>query len=195
MYAKKAAKTLNITIEEGKIKLWVIKSMLKQTFALVETNAKLAIQQGYLILNERTNSRIWFVDVLKARQERVQIEFKRKSDAESLARNVAISGTQADMIKESIVEIQKYIDKYKLDCWFLLQIHDEIVYMQPLNMDGVSKEWQTNPVKVKYINHKEEEVEGSFPELVNETMQRVANRYLTNITMHAETNVELYWTK
>jgi len=195
MYAKKAAKTLNITIEEGRIKLHVIKSMLVDTFKLVEANAKLAITQGYLILNPRTNSRLWFIEVLRARQQKRQLEFKPKSDAESLARNAPMSGTQADMIKEMIVEIQKYIDNLKLDCHFLATIHDEIVYMQPLAMDGKSKEWQTNPIKVKYINHKEEEVEGSFPDLVNETMQRVAKKYLNNIEMHAESNVELYWTK
>jgi len=195
MYAKKAAKTLNITIEEGRIKLHVIKSMLVDTFKLVEANAKLAVTQGYLILNPRTNSRLWFVEILRARQQKRQVEFKAKSDAESLARNAPMSGTQADMIKEMIVEIQKYIDNLKLDCHFLATIHDEIVYMQPLAMDGKSKEWQTNPIKVKYINHKEQEVEGSFPDLVNETMQRVAKRYLNNIEMHAESNIELYWTK
>jgi hypothetical protein len=82
-----------------------------------------------------------------------------------------------------------------LDCSFKKSIHDELVYQQPLNMDGTSKEWNENPVKVKFINSKNELVEDSFVELVKETMKRVANSYLTNVSMEVETAVKLTWTK
>jgi DNA polymerase I-like protein with 3'-5' exonuclease and polymerase domains len=195
MFYKKTAKTLGVNNEEGKICLWRIKSRIPDTFRLVETNAKLAVKQGYLILNTKTNSRIWYPDVLRLFKYKIQLEFMAKIDIESSAKNSPIQGTQADMIKEAIVDIQRYIDEQKLDCSFKKSIHDELVYQQPLNMDGTSKEWNENPVKVKFINSKNELVEDSFVELVKETMKRVANSYLTNVSMEVETAVKLTWTK
>lgn len=195
MFYKKAAKTLGVNNEEGKICLWRIKSRIPDTFNLVETNSKLAVKQGYLVLNSKTNSRIWYPDVLRLFKYKIPLEFMTKIDIESSAKNSPIQGTQADMIKEAIVEIQKYIDEQKLDCTFKKSIHDELVYQQPLSMDGVSEEWNTNPTKVRFLNHKNEEVYGSFPQLVGETMKRVANSYLTNVEMEVEVTTKLTWTK
>lgn len=39
-----------------------------------------------------------------------------------------MSGTQADMIKEGMVEIDKFVRKEKIPFKWMLQVHDEIVY-------------------------------------------------------------------
>lgn len=195
MHYKKAAKTLSVSFDEGKIMLYVIKAKIPDTFRLVENFSKEAISTGKIIFNTKTNSRMFFPEAMQSIKYKRKLDFMKKHEIESAARNAPIQGTQADMIKEAIVEIQKYIDEYQIDCKFKKSIHDEVVYRQPLNMDGHSEEYKKNPVNLKFLSRKGVEMIGSFPELVSETMQRVANSYLTNIEMKVESEVLPYWTK
>jgi DNA polymerase-1 len=80
-----------------------------------------------------------------------------------------ISGTQADMIKEAIGEIDKYIIDNNVDAILLLQVHDELVY-----------------------KHKDEK----FGEVVAKIMKETANKYLNGIIhMNAEYDTLRCWTK
>jgi DNA polymerase I len=53
-----------------------------------------------------------------------------RASAERMAINAPIQGSQADLIKKAMVEIDEYIQKEKLeDCiYLLLQVHDEVIY-------------------------------------------------------------------
>jgi DNA polymerase I-like protein with 3'-5' exonuclease and polymerase domains len=145
--------------------------MIPKTFAMVEANAKFAVTHGYLILNTRTNSRMYFPYVLNSITSKVPLEFRDKSNAESAARNSPIQGTQADMIKECMVEIDKFIVANNYDIHLLKSVHDELVYLIPKHMDGHSEEFLSSPDNF------------NFDAYVKKTMVEVCNRYLTNITM------------
>lgn len=169
-YPKKYGKMLNISVDEAKIGLNVMKSSLSKTFRMVETNSKLAIQNGYLILNERTNSRIWYNDVIEAKKNKSQLDFKVQHEIESSARNSPIQGTQADMVKEMMVVIEQTKNQ-NWDLKLLKQVHDELVY------------------KCK-DEYKEEA--GKF---IKNTMSEVGNKYLSFITISAEQQIAKSWLK
>jgi DNA polymerase I-like protein with 3'-5' exonuclease and polymerase domains len=187
MYSKKAGKTLNISAEEGQIVIDTIKSKIPKTFAMVERNAKFSIENGYLILNTRTNSRMWFSDVIKLKKYNIPLEFITKSEIESVSRNAPIQGTQADMVKEAMVEIDEYIERNNLDVHLLKQVHDELVYLIPKKYDGHSEEYKKE--KEANVNHI------NMHEIIMGFMTEVANRYLINIEMQVSGEVAPYWVK
>lgn len=184
MYPKKTAKTLNITVEEAKIALKVMKSMIPKTFKMVEDSANFALTNGYLILNNRTNSRIWYPQVMQALKNSSDLDFKDSSDIAGSARNCPIQGTQADMVKEMIVEIGREIRRQNIDAQLLIQVHDELVYKYNDNigfMEFIKEDKYIEIVK--------------FPEFVKLTMCKIANRYLSFIKMSAEQHNGKTWTK
>ena len=144
MFAAKCAATLGIPKEEGEVILLTLKETIPDTFEYVENNVKFALNNGYLRLDDRTNSVVWFQSIIRHLRDDEPLAFKDKSLVDGAARNYPIQGTQASMIKEAIVEINKAIEKYKLDCHLVNTVHDELVYIQPLYLDGQSTEWDAN---------------------------------------------------
>lgn len=51
-----------------------------------------------------------------------------RAQAERMALNAPIQGTQADIIKLAMVEADTYIQKNNIDAHLLMQVHDELVY-------------------------------------------------------------------
>lgn len=193
---KKVAKMLNIIVNESRIVISTIKSFFPKVFKYVEGCSTIATTRGCLLINERTNSRIWYPPVIGARELKTDISFHDYMDISGNARNVTISGTQADMIKEAIVEIQQGIYLQNIDATFLGQVHDELIYKQAKNCDGISKEWKVNPKYVKFYDEVSKDTkEVSFPDFVKKTMIQVANRYLINVKMGADQHVKDTWTK
>ncbi len=170
MRIKKTAKTLNVSDDEAKIALNVIRKMIPKTFRMVETNARTAIQNGFLILNTRTNSRIWYPAVITALKNNTSLDFMDEAIITGSAKNSPIQGTQADMVKEMIVVIGKAIKQNQWDAVLVKQVHDELVYK--FHKDLVD-----------------------FPAFVKQTMIDVGNRYLNFIKISAEQKTDLTWTK
>ncbi len=168
---KKASRTINVSKEEGQVYINTIKSEIPLTFKMVENNVKLALKQGYIVFNTRTNSRLWFPKAINAIKNRIEIDFMDKIEVDGQARNTPISGTQADMVKESMVVIYKYIKENKIDSVLLAQVHDELVYKIP---DSIL-DW--------------------FPNKIKELLLETSNKYLTNIKIEASMEVHKYWTK
>lgn len=171
-HSKKAGKSLNVSKDEGGIYINSIKKEIPSTFRMVESNVRLALKQGFLILNTRTNSRVWFDKVIDAKKYHYELDFMDKVAIDGQARNLPISGTQADMLKEAMVEIQNDIDKNGWDCNMLGQVHDELIY-----------------------DFKDTEKYAFFPKYVSDKMCEVSNRYLDGFKMGADYDVELTWTK
>lgn len=167
----RTSRTLGVTFEEAKAYKKTIKESLPDAFKLVEANADFAVKNGYLILNNRTNSRIWFPIVHEANQAGRLLTGDEEYAIRSEAKNIPISGTQADMIQEAMIEIFLHGKKNNWDIYLLNQVHDENVYDLP----DENKE-----VKSKFIS---------------DTMQTVANRYLQGIEMGIEGTTEKTWTK
>ena len=106
LFAKKAGKTLNISTEEGQIVINTIKREIPKTIKMVENQSAFAEKYGYVIHNNRTNSRRWFPILIKQIKKEVDKDthFIEISEALSAARNSTIQGTQADFVKEASVK-------------------------------------------------------------------------------------------
>lgn len=169
--ARKAGKTINVAKDEGQIYINTIEREIPDTFLLMKRNVKLACKQGYLVLNERTNSRVWFPPALRAKNSGTELSRKDHAEIDDKARNIPISGTQADMVKEAMVEIDREFVKRRWDAKIILQVHDELV------------------IKI------EDSIVPEVSEFVNNKFIEVANRYLTNVEMGADYNILDCWTK
>jgi len=209
MYAAKAGRTLNVTKDEGQIIIDFIKEEFPNVISMVERASQFARDSGYLVLNRRTNSRAWFPNICKVlRGEMVENNetFGIISKEKSEARNIKIQGTQADMIKEASVEIQKWIDANgygdvyingrheQCEVTMLSWVHDEIVTEHPHAIDGKSKEWREWRAHDNelYYNHK---TYNCFAEVKKAIMIDTCNKYLHNVEMGVDYDIEPYWTK
>lgn len=202
MYAAKAAKTLKIAKEEGQIVIDTIKRLFPRVFSMVEESAAFAKTNGYLILNPRTNSRMWFPNIIKLNKglTNERDAFRVVSKEVNEARNGKIQGTQADAIKEATVDLQAYIDKNNLDVTILKWVHDEIVDKHPKYLDGKSEEFRTwissNPNGLMFLDDNNVNHTGlSFPEVKRLIMINTFNRYLDNVTIDVDYDVAPFWTK
>ena len=153
---------------------------------MVETNAKFAVTNGYLILNTRTNSRIWYEKVIEARRNESSMTFMDTIEVEGSARNAPIQGTQADMVKEAMVYIDSEIRRQNLDIRLLGQVHDEVIY------DFDKKHMEIN---IEYINEKNEVSLVHAGDFIKLNLCKVANRYLGYIKISAEQHIGETWTK
>lgn len=209
MFAAKAGKTLTselfkagvgqvITKEEGQIVIDFIKREFPDVIRMVEQASNFAKQNGYLILNDRTNSRAWFPNIIEVLKGIVTGDdaFWHINKELSEARNKKIQGTQADMIKEMSVDLQNWIydnnleDKITILSW----VHDEIVDEHPKYMDGQSLEWEAWSTSGNTLEYNGKQYD-SFPEIKSQIMQDCANKYLVNVKMGADYEVEPFWTK
>lgn len=120
---KTIAKVLNIIPEEAKIVIKVIENTIPETFNMVKKASEFAVNRGFVIHNNRTNSLKRFVAAFKSAPSQEEIVAMT-----SEARNCRIQGTQADMIKEAIVNIYKYFKENNILNCPLLQVHDELVW-------------------------------------------------------------------
>lgn len=168
----KAAETLNVTEAEGAIAINTIISEIPATITMVKQAIQQALLKGYVVHNNRTYSRRWFTPVIEAKNANRQLTFKERQEVEGGARNTRIQGTQADMLCESMVTLQRFIDLFKLDAVILMQVHDEIV----VKFKESYKDW--------------------FPEAVRRIMTNTANKYLSpGIQMQATGGCLETWTK
>ena len=173
LFAKKAGKTLNISTEEGQIVINTIKREIPKTIKMVENQSAFAEKYGYVIHNNRTNSRRWFPILIKQIKKEVDKDshFIEISEALSAARNSTIQGTQADFVKEASVKLQYYYWKKGKDADILSWVHDEIV-------DRIEGDIVEELSKIKH-----------------KIMVEVANKYLHNVEIDCEMTILPHWTK
>ena len=169
--AKKAAEILNVSIPEGQIAINTITEEIPDTIKMVEEAVAFAKAHGYVIHNTRTNSRRWFTDVLFANKDKRELTFMENMNVEGAARNTRIQGSQADLIMEALVAMQRWIDLYQIDAKILLTVHDEIVIKFRTELT-----W--------------------FGERAAKLMENIAILYTKNIVdLKVDHIVESYWTK
>lgn len=188
LMAKKGGETLNIPKDEAQVMIDVIRGMFPRTFAMVEDAANFALLHGYVVFNNRSNNRRIFqpvLDILATIQDRSKysdkvimnyvkekLNFITVAEIQGEARNCRIQGTQADMIKESLVEIYNHPEYSINESKLLLSVHDENGCMHKNKQFGVT---------------------------IKNIMTDVANRYLspysTNIRMKADGYSTDHWTK
>lgn len=167
----KIAKTLHVKEKYGELVLKSMEQELPATFKFLEQSSKSGVKNGYIVFNDRTNSRHWFKEALEAQEYGYDLTSSQIGDIERACKNYRISGTQADMIKEAIGNVDKYITENGLDAVLLLQVHDEIV-----------------------VKHHKDLVD--LPQTIADIMTDTANLYLNGmIKMSVEYETLDYWTK
>lgn len=215
-YTKKVAQLLNIPGDEGQVVIDTIHDTIPNTMKYVERCAEMALQQGYLVIEDRWNTRVWFPHIIHAKRYNTlnELDWKVARDVTGLARNVTISGTQALMIKEAIVEISLYNKYYSVDARILGTVHDElnIEFQQKYTDEPIH--WFSDKAKKYYdpqrplylpLERKHRLDAGlireglvkqvPYPEFVQLTMIESANRYLKHFTMGSSIDVAPYWLK
>lgn len=140
------SKYFNIYKNEGGLMVETIKSLIPDTFRMVEEAARFAIVNRYLIFNTRTNSRKWFLPYQKE-----PLSADQKSKIEGEARNARMQGTQADMIKEAIWEVDQYFRQRNIPNKMLLTIHDELVWKHHGKKHGAEIARIMGEVGTKYL--------------------------------------------
>lgn len=189
MYAEKAAKTLNISIIEGGIVIATINKLFSNVNIYMQNKidnvcgsySPYKIPLGYLQISKRTGSVLFFKELIEFRKLKLIPSKDVANKFYGNIRNSDIQGTQADMIKECMVELQKVIDNLNLDVYLLLNIHDEI-------LDEFSDIY-LNPI-IEYKNNKY-----TWVELKEFIMTTTCNKYLSWVTMKVESNVNKVWKK
>lgn len=165
---QKIAETLNLAIYYAKLILEGMKKALPQLFAYLDKISKFGVKNGFLVFNNRTNSRHWFKAWLDAKQYGKEMSFGDRSAIERACKNYGISGSQADMIKEAMVEIDKHLRSIGATFEWLLQVHDEIV-----------------------IKHKDKDLKDVIAKVLVDT----CNKYLEDIEMKVAGYTGHYWNK
>ncbi|PHS35679.1 MAG: hypothetical protein COA82_03450 [Alkaliphilus sp.] len=212
------AKAVNVTVDEGQVVIDAIKGMIPDTFEYVEGNTRIAFDQGYLVLNPRTKSRVWFNDVLliynaieQAKKEiktrfgidatitnfnngtytlctgdTFEMKFNEYRSVDGAARNIPISGTQADMLKEAMVISHQIVRRDGFDIRQLGQVHDEMIF------DFLAVErYREIKVNYKHINF-----QGELPYLIPFVMKETANLYLEgDVKMEVDLEIAKTWVK
>lgn len=187
MMSKKGGETLNIPKDDAQVIIDVVKAEFPLVFKMIDQKIAQAFRYGYVVFNTRSNNRRSFAEVLeilatinqsKYSDEAIiayvkeKLGFSKASSIAAEAANVAISGTQADMLKEAMVEVRKHPDYIKSKAAMLGSIHDELVTMH------IGKE---------------------FGETIKRIMIEVADRYLSiysdNIRMGADLQILHSWNK
>lgn len=111
----KIAETLNVSIENAGIVYGVLNKELPKTFEYMKNVSENGLRNGYVVFNDRTNSRRWFPDKSK------------KGKIKRASINSPIQGTQSDMFKEATVKVAEYFTANNIDAKFLMFTHDEWV--------------------------------------------------------------------
>jgi len=177
MFPNKCAKTLKINKDEGYIVINTMKKTIPDSFRFVESQAELALEQGYLTLNDRTKEIILFPPIIMHKRGEYKLKDGDKTDVEGTARNCLIQGTQASMIKEAMVRLYKTFKLNNIDAKLILQVHDELVVQ--VNDKELTKQFGRF----------------NFAELVTYIMCETANLYLKHYKMGAEAVLDKKWKK
>ena len=164
----KIAGTLNIAPYYAKLAMEGIYHAIPQAMAFLDTMARKAVREGYIVFNDRTNSRHIFKSCIDAASYGRQLTNGERSAIERFTKNAIMSGTQADMIKEAMIEANNYVREHKLEFHWLMQVHDEVVF-----------------------KHKDKELRPKIEQILTD----VCNRYLKNITMEIAGHTGYVWHK
>lgn len=164
----KIAKTLNIAPYYAELVMGGITKAIPQAMAFMATKARDAVRDGFVIFNDRTNSRHWFKAAIEAHTYGRPLSSKEKGDIERETKNYLMSGTQADMFKEATIEVSDFVRSIKLDFHWLMFIHDEWVFM-----------------------HKDKDIVSEIDKIIVTT----CNKYLRNIEMKVDGHTGYTWHK
>ena len=167
------ASLLNIPLSQAEQIEQTLRLEIPDVFNYLDSVSQQAVQDGYVIFNTRTKSRRWFKEVLTSFGGE-PLDKTTRGNVERAAKNAPIQGTNADMMKESMVVLNKYFRAKALDAHILLQVYDELV-----------------------IEVREDLVHKLAPK-IQEMMNGVADKYLDTslgIHMSSDFKIDKNWVK
>jgi len=88
----------------------------------MERTRQLAREQGYV--ETVFGRRLWLPEIRSSNPA-------RRAGAERAAINAPMQGTAADLIKLSMIAVQRWIDEAALGAKLVMQVHDELVLEAP----------------------------------------------------------------
>jgi len=125
-------------------------------------SAKFATKNYYINGSKRTNRRRWFSDFFEGKMEAHEVERQ--------AKNMPVQATNADMIKEAIIEVIEYFESIGNIAKLLFTVHDELDFVIPIGRQDIA-------------------------ENVKNIMENVGNKYLTNVKMVSDLTIDTCWKK
>jgi DNA polymerase-1 len=187
MRAKKGGETLNVSPEEAQVMINVIREEFPKITKMLDEKVLEAFLTGAVIFNKKSNNRRIFQPVREVLEKvkteghparviinyvKQNISFEDQLTVDGAARNCSIQGSQADMLKEAMVNVHKYIIANNIKAKILMSIHDELVIQH---------------------NHK------GFGTIIGKIMTDTANSYLRmysdTIKMSVSVHTGTSWTK
>lgn len=196
----KIAETLNIAIYYAELVLNAMRSTLPAAFAYLDKISQFGVNNGYVVFNDRTNSRTWFPEIIESWRNGREISNKIRSSVERFCKNGPISGTQADMIKESMVEVDKRVQilknlKYLSQQTVAEKLQDQLFIDLPNeikeNYSSFDFSWKLQVHDELVVKHTISE----FGDYMGKIMSDTCNKYLKNITMNVSGYTGHYWHK
>ncbi|HMT01819.1 MAG TPA: DNA polymerase [Burkholderiales bacterium] len=174
--AGKISEVLNVQMDTAKKVYNGLRNLIPKLFAFLDKVSNSAVKNGYLVANSVTNRRRWFGEYIKYRKDMTNfgVPYSNVHSVKREASNFPIQGTNADMMKESAVNIDKYLrGKYGDDFSNrqLFWVHDEFIVQVPIEE---AKEDKKN---------------------IEEIIIKTCNTYLNGIEMKVKGEINTHWSK
>lgn len=125
--------------------------------------AKTAVKNGYIRINTTYNRVRWFPNLNKE-------DFKTIGETERAAKNSIPQGSNADVMKETLIRLQQTIDDNNYPVNILLSIHDEVLTEC---RESFANEWK---------------------EILEKTMIESAQMIIKSIPVKVDGVISDYWT-
>lgn len=132
----KISELLNIHQGLAKKVFEALKGLMPELFNYLDRVSSSAVKHGYVIANPITKRRRWFGEYIKYRDDpnTFGVPYENVHSIRREASNFPIQGTNADMLKLSAINIEKYLrEKYgdNYEVRQLFWVHDEFVIQVP----------------------------------------------------------------
>lgn len=172
VHPPKVASIQGFTVKEGEIFIKTIEADMPNVVSFVKSQAQFAVENGYVIHNQRAKSRRWFWPVIEEQMYGYPLSRTQIIEIESAARNTCIQGTNVDIVVEAMCMIDLWKRLFNVDIRLLGQVHDELIYDAPID----KLEW----TRSKLVS----------------LMERAAKNYLIpEISMRVDSHIADHWVK
>lgn len=172
VHAPKVASIQGFTKEEGQIFINTIEAEMPNVVSFVKQQAQFALENGYVVHNNRARSRRWFWPVIERQMYGHELTKSQEIEIESAARNTCVQGTNVDIVIEAMCMIDLWKRLFNIDIRLLGQVHDELIYDCPID----KLEW----TRSKLVS----------------LMERAAQNYLIpEISMKVDSHIADHWVK
>ena len=158
--ANKVAATAQVTVQDGQEMINVIKSHAPLAEKFLDSKAREASCNGYVVHNTRTNSRRAFTKVMDSMKYGFPLPKSEKIDAEMQGRNTAIQGSGIRYAYErGYIMVDCWNTLFKQDIRFVLSNYDEGVWSFPTDKAERYSEVVVHFMKVAAKNYLIKEVD------------------------------------